>query len=256
MTVRSATSLRISWMARRVSASMSRRVCSSISSRASFEDSLASRSWTSAAFFARETISSACWRASVRRSRYSASSCSASCLVRSATSIDSSIACWRLSSASAIRGNASLASRNIATKNTISVQIIRPTPGLTRKLPPLSDEDDEAAVTVTVARVENIRSGLEEEGQQAGHEAVEHAGLGEREAQPLDRRDLVAHLGLAGDRLDHLAEDVADADAGARGAEAAADAECDGLAGLRGGVLGRRLGDGGDDSEVHSDSLV
>src|SRR3954469_19893472 len=256
MTVRSATSLRISWMARRVSASMSRRVSSSISSRASFEDSLASRSWTSAAFFARETISSACWRASVRRSRYSASSCSASCLVRSATSIDSSIACWRLSSASAIRGNASLASRNIATKNTISVQIIRPTPGLTRKLPPLSDEDDEAAVTVTVARVENIRSGLEEEGQQAGHEAVEHAGLGEREAQPLERGDLVAHLGLTGDRLDHLAEDVADADAGTRGPEAASDAEGDGTTGLLTGGVRRRLRDVGDDSEVHSDSLV
>ena len=44
--------------------------------------------------------------------------------------------------------------------------------------------------------------------------------------------DLVAHLGLAGDRLDHLAEDVADADAGADGAEAGADAERDRLAGL------------------------
>src|SRR4051794_10390022 len=251
MTVRSATSLRISWIARRVSASMSRRVCSSISSRASFEDSLASRSWTSAAFFARDTISSACARASVSRSRYSASSCSASCLVRSAVSIDSSIARWRLSRASAIRGNARRASTTMAATNTTSVQIIRPTPGLTRKLPPLSEE---AAVTVTVAMDESIGSRLEEEGQQAGHEAVEHAGLGEREAQPLDRGDLVAHLRLTGDRLDHLAEDVADADAGARGTQAAADAECDGLAGLRAGV--GRLGEVGDDSEVHSDSLV
>ena len=45
-------------------------------------------------------------------------------------------------------------------------------------------------------------------------------------------RDLVAHLRLAGDRLDHLAEDDADADAGADRAEAAADAEADRLAGL------------------------
>src|SRR5215207_6591566 len=240
-------------MARRVSASMSRRVCSSISSRATFECSLASRSWTSPAFLARATISSACARASVSRSRYSASSCSASCLVRSAVSIDSSIARWRLSSASAIRGNASLARITMAATKTTSVHTIRPMPGLTRKLPPPSSS---AAMTVTLAMVESIGSGLQEEGQQAGDEAVEHAGLGEREAQPLDRRDLVAHLGLAGDRLDHLAEDVADADAGARGTEAAADAECDRLAGLRAGVFSGRLGEGCDDSEVHSDSLV
>ena len=44
--------------------------------------------------------------------------------------------------------------------------------------------------------------------------------------------DLVAHLRLAGDGLDDLAEDDADADAGAHGAEAAADAEGDRLAGV------------------------
>src|SRR3954451_18587005 len=220
MTVRSATSLRISWIARRVSASMSRRVCSSISSRAAFEGSFGSRSWPSAAFFARATISSACARASVSRSRYSDSSCSASVLVRSAVSIESSIARWRLSRASAIRGNARRLSSTMAATNTTSVQTIRPMPGLTRKLPPLSDFS--AAGTVTVAMVEIIRVGLEEEGQEAGHEAVEHARLGEREAQPLDRGDLVAHLRLTGDRLDHLPEDVADADAGARGTQAAA----------------------------------
>ena len=72
----------------------------------------------------------------------------------------------------------------------------------------------------------------DERGEQAGHEAVEEACLGQREAQPLQLRDLVAHLGLARDRLDRLAEDDADADAGADGAEASADAEADRLAGL------------------------
>ena len=73
---------------------------------------------------------------------------------------------------------------------------------------------------------------------QARHEAVEEARLGEREAEPLDAGDLVAHLGLAGDRLDDLAEDDADADAGAHGAEAAAHAEGDRLARVRAVVGG------------------
>jgi hypothetical protein len=55
--------------------------------------------------------------------------------VRSAASIDSSIAFWRRSSASAMRGNASLPSRNIETPKTTSVQIISPMSGETRKLP-------------------------------------------------------------------------------------------------------------------------
>ena len=48
-------------------------------------------------------------------------------------------------------------------------------------------------------------------------------------AKPSQRIDLelVFHLGLAGDRLDLLAEDEADADAGADRAEAGADAEGD-----------------------------
>ena len=79
----------------------------------------------------------------------------------------------------------------------------------------------------------------DERGEQAGDEAVEEARLGQREAEPLQLGDLVAHLGLAGDRLDRLAEDDADADAGADGAEAAADAEADRLAGL-GDFFGRR----------------
>src|SRR5438874_13814374 len=73
----------------------------------------------------------------------------------------------------------------------------------------------------------------EEVGDQAEDEAVEDDRLGQREAEPLDARDLVTHLGLAGDRLDHLAEDVADAHAGADRAEPCADAERDRLDRLR-----------------------
>ena len=54
--------------------------------------------------------------------------------VRSATSIDSSIARWRLSSASVIAGHAYLRSTNSATRKASRVQIISPTSGLTRKL--------------------------------------------------------------------------------------------------------------------------
>src|SRR5215210_4308797 len=119
---------------------------------------------------------------------------------------------------------------NIETPNRNSVQTISPTLGLTRKLPPLSSS---AWAKMTVERV----IGLEEEGDQARHEPVEEARLGEREAQPLDAGDLVAHLGLARDRLDHLAEDDADAHAGAHGSEAAADTERDRLARVR-AILG------------------
>src|SRR4051794_24157812 len=202
-------------MARRVSASMSRRVCSIISSRLVRASARVSFSLASAVRRARATISSAWERASDSRSRYSRSRSSASRLVRSAESIESSISRWRLSSASAIRGNATFASTSSVTPKTTSVQIISPTFGLTRKLPPESSAAIRGAIV------------LEEEGDQARHEPVEEAGLGEGEAQPLDGRDLVAHLRLAGDRLDHLAEDDADAHAGAHGAEAAADTEGD-----------------------------
>src|SRR3954454_7712615 len=102
---------------------------------------------------------------------------------------------------------------------TTSVQIISPTFGLTRK-EPLSSS---AAISGFIAL-------LEEEGDQARHQAVEEARLGKGEAEPLDRSDLVAHLRLARDGLDDLAEDDADADAGADGTETAADAQRDGLA--------------------------
>src|SRR3954467_13986903 len=170
-------------------------------------------------------MSSACSRASSRRSRYSRRSSSDSRRMRSAWSIDSSIVMRRLSRASWMRGNASLRRSRIVTPNAISVQIITPTPGWTRKLPP------PAAVT-SVAMWSRPPIGLaEEERDQAEDERVEHDRLGQREPEPLDGGDLVAHLGLARDRLDDLAEDVADADAGAHGTEAATDAEGDRPAG-------------------------
>src|ERR671939_2169456 len=110
--------------------------------------------------------------------------------------------------------------------NASSVQIISPRLGLTRKLPP--------PLLLAASRVV---IDLEEERDQAEDERVEDDRLGQREAEPLDARDLLAHLRLAGDRLDHLAEDVADADARADGAEPGADAESDGLAGLTGDRL-------------------
>src|SRR4051794_34770172 len=203
-------------MARRVSASMSRRVCSIISSRLVRASASVSFSAASAVRRARATISSACPRASASRSRYSASNWSASARVLSAASIDSSIILWRLSSASAMRGNATFQRKKSVSPNTTSVQTISPTSGVTRKLPPESS----AAITGLIAL-------LKEEGDQARHQAVEEARLGEGEAEPLDRRDLVAHLRLARDRLDHLAEDDADAHGGAESAKAAADAERD-----------------------------
>src|SRR5680860_256273 len=106
--------------------------------------------------------------------------------------------------------------------NAISVQSIRPRPGVTRKLPPPS-----SAASGTMFSASTI--GLEEEGDQAEDERVEDDRLGEGEAEPLDARDLLAHLGLAGDRLDHLAEDVAHPDARTDGAKAGADAQRDRL---------------------------
>src|SRR4051812_32414946 len=213
--------MRICWMARRVSASMSRRVCSIISSRLARASAMVSFSAASAVRRARATISSAWPRASESRSRYSARSWSASLRVFSAASMESSIARWRFSSASAMRGNATFQRKKRVSPNTTSVQIISPTSGVTRKLPP----DSSAAISGFIAL-------LQEEGDQARHQAVEEAGLGKGETQPLDGRDLVAHLRLAGDGLDHLAEDDADADAGADGAEAATNTEGDRLAGV------------------------
>src|SRR3954447_3376701 len=136
MIVSLATSLRISSSARRVSAWISRRVRSIASWCSFFAFSFVSASNCSAALRERTRMSSACSRASFRRARYSSSSLSASARVCCAWSIESWISRARFSSASEIRGNANFERISIETKNAISVQIIRPTPGETRKLPP------------------------------------------------------------------------------------------------------------------------
>src|ERR1700760_4215664 len=183
-------------------------------------------------------ISSACARASFSRSRYSCSSSSASVRVRSAVSIDSSMPRLRRSSASEMRGNASFESSTIVIPKTSSVQIIRPMPGLIRKLP------FDAASTTEVGCTRAAGIALDDErGQQAGDEAVEEASLGQGEAEPLQLRDLVAHLRLTRDRFDRLAEDDADADAGADCAESSTNTESDRLAGL-GDFFGRCREDG------------
>src|SRR5262245_47798389 len=105
--------------------------------------------------------------------------------------------------------------------------------GETRKLPPSSSP----SAAVAMMRDRSIIAGLEEERDQARDEPVEEAGLGKSEAEPLDAGDLVAHLRLAGHRLDDLAEDDADADAGADSAESTAHAERDRPARIGGGVL-------------------
>src|SRR5215204_1118970 len=209
---------------------MSRSVAASSSSRCLCACAFDSSASASAALRARTTISSDCSRASRRRARYSSSTWSASRLASSADSIDSSIARRRLSSASAMRGKASLLRRNSVIPNAASVQIISPTFGLTRKLPPPSSSPPPVSCAIrTRLPMSPTRSISEEEGDQAEDERVEDDRLGEGEAEPLDARDLLAHLGLAGDRLDHLAEDVADADARTDRAEAGADAEGDRL---------------------------
>src|SRR5690349_9934875 len=129
-------------------------------------------------------ISSACPRASRRRSRYSARTSSASLRMCSAWSIESSIAFWRRSSACAIRGNASFHRTNIEMPKRSSVQIISPTLGVIR------NEPLEAAVVAIEL--------LQDPGEQACDQAVEEHSLGQRESEPLDARDLIAHLRLAG----------------------------------------------------------
>src|ERR1700760_892087 len=76
--------------------------------------------------------------------------------------------------------------------------------------------------------------------QERAEQAVEHDCLGQCEAEPLDALQLTTELRLAGDRLDHRSEDVADADAGAERAETDAEREADRLAGVRDRRIGRR----------------
>ena len=136
------------------------------------------------------------------------------------------IALARFSSASWIRGKANLPSTHIVIPNRTSVQIISPSPGETRKLPP------SPRAAASGDRAERGHRPTEEERDQAEDERVEGDRLGEREAEPADRLQLVLHLRLAGDRLDLLAEDEPDADAGSDRAEPGADAERDRLAGV------------------------
>src|SRR5437870_13853353 len=68
--------------------------------------------------------------------------------------------------------------------------------------------------------------------QDRAEQTVEDDRLGEPEAEPLDALQLAAQLRLPCYRLDHRAEDVADADARAECAEADAEREPDCLSGL------------------------
>src|SRR5438270_4751043 len=114
----------------------------------------------------------------------------------------------------------------------ISVQIITPMPGVTRKFPLFDAATMLGSPAIALAQ---------EERDEAEDEGVEDDRLRESESEPLDRGDLVAHLRLARDRLDHLAEDVADSHARADGAEPGADAERDRLDGLGGVGTAARL---------------
>ena len=86
--------------------------------------------------------------------------------------------------------------------------------------------------------------------QDRAEQSVEHDGLGQREAEPLNPLQLAAELGLACDLLDHRAEDVADADTGAERAEADAERESDRLPGFR------NVTRGGSKKCVHNESLL
>src|ERR1700683_4311826 len=79
--------------------------------------------------------------------------------------------------------------------------------------------DDESA-RKNMVRPPPPKSVLEDEG---GHEADEGERLGQREADPHVQRDASGRLGLAGHRLDGVAEDQADADARADGGQTIAD---------------------------------
>ena len=134
-TVRSATSPRISWIARRVSASMSRRVCSS-APRAGPWPARAPRARGPRPPCARGRRSrrpGGAPRAGARGTRRAAPAASACASSRPSRSSPRS-RCWRLSSASVIAGQAYLRRMSSAIRKASSVQIISPMSGLTRKL--------------------------------------------------------------------------------------------------------------------------
>src|SRR5436190_13953993 len=88
-----------------------------------------------------------------------------------------------------------------------------------------------------MSRLKQCGASLEDPAEQAGNQAIEEASFCRGEAEPLDARDLVAHLRLARHRLDHLPEDDPDADAGADRAEATTDADRDPVAEAGGGDM-------------------
>src|SRR5665811_80650 len=124
--------------------------------------------------------------------------------------------------------------KRLRTRKTIrkqtSVQIIRPGTTVIREL--------------AATGISKIRFPLDQdEGQEAADQTVEDDGLGQREADPHDSLKLTAQLRLARDRLDHRAEDVAQADAGAERAEADTESERERLSHL-GDVAGQCCEDG------------
>src|SRR5712691_6809775 len=88
-------------------------------------------------------------------------------------------------------------------------------------------------------------------GEDRAQQAVEDDGLREREPEPLDSLQLPGELWLPRDGLDHGAEDVADADAGAQGAEPDSERQSDRLSGL-----GHVAGGGEDEHRMEHVSLL
>src|SRR5437763_10138898 len=109
--------------------------------------------------------------------------------------------------------------------NRTSVQII--SPGLA------SSSGFAAWTTLTPASGPETESITASAHQEVGHEPhqqrVEGDRLGQREAEEHEAEDLAPQLGLAGDGLDGLPHQVADARAGPDGSEAGRQAELDGL---------------------------
>src|SRR4051794_8436042 len=123
--------------------------------------------------------------ASSRSRCVSSRSSRASCRALSASSRASRIRSRRWSMIPWMRPNARRRSRKKVIANAITVQTMRP--GTTEMRP---------AKGAAVEQDQDV-------GEQPADQAVEDAGLGEREAEPLDAGELAAELGLAGDGLDH-----------------------------------------------------
>src|SRR6476659_518253 len=210
--VRSATSERMRSSERFVSASIWRFVSSSRRVRSDSASSFTRAICASPTLRASARMSAASpfasamsWRCCSRSSRASSRALSASSTAARMRSRRASIVFW-------IGPNANLRrTKNVIAKQ-IRVQIIRP--------------------GTTSIRPDATSDGISDEdvGEEPADEAVEHHGLGQREAEPLDALELAAELWLPRDGLDHRSEDVADADAGAERAEADTEGEGDRLA--------------------------